>query len=54
MNYKRKELTKISNINPSSIKDVNNNLNSLFDTSLKIKKECNGFNIATKFKRNFK
>ena len=47
--------TKLSNLTPSNMKENNMNIVNIFDTSLKSKKErINGFEIATKLKRNFK
>lgn len=39
---------------PTCIKDNNINLSNVFDTSMKLKKENDGFKRATKLKRNFK
>ena len=47
--------TKLSNLNPSNIKETNMNIVNMFDTSLRSRKErIDGFKIATKLKRNFK
>ena len=47
--------TKLSNLTPSNMKENNINIVNIYDTSLKSKKEhINGFEIATKLKRNFK
>ena len=51
----RKINNKLSNLNPSNIKEVNMYLANIFDTNLRSKKErIDGFKLATKLKRNFK
>lgn len=55
MELVRKRNNKFSDANPSCIKDNNMNLVNIFDTGFKVKKNnIDGFNIATKLKRNFK
>ena len=47
--------TKLSNLNPTNIKEQNINNVNIFDTNLRSKKErIDGFKLATKLKRNFK
>ena len=55
MELKRKINNKFSNVNPSCIKENNNNLVNIFDTCFRSKKNYNdGFNDSIKLKRNFK
>jgi len=55
MELEKKLNNKLSNLNPSSIKDINMNIVNMYDTNLKNKKNnINGFKVATKLKRNFK
>lgn len=55
MELVRKRNNKFSDVNPSCIKDNNINCVNIFDTSFKSKtKDIDGFDIATKLKRNFK
>lgn len=55
MNIEKKINNKLSDLNPTSIKDINMNIVNMYDTNLKCKKtNNNGFKIATKLKRNFK
>lgn len=50
----KKVNSKYKRLNPTCIKDNIESISYVYDTSLKVHRETNGFNIATKFKRNFK
>lgn len=55
MKIDKKMNNKLSNLNPTSIKDINMNIVNMFDTNLKYRKNnIDGFKMATKLKRNFK
>jgi len=55
MELERQVNNKLSNLNPSSMKDINMNVVNMFDTNLKYRKsKTDGFKLATKLKRNFK
>ena len=54
MELEKRVNNKFSNLNPTCIKEQNMNTVNIFDTSLKCKKNNNGFNDAIKLKRNFK
>lgn len=54
LEIERKTNNKFSNLNRTCMKEHNMNLVNIYDTSLKHKKNNNGFKNAIKLKRNFK
>ena len=54
LEIERKVNNKFNNLKSSCIKEHNMNLINIFDTSLKTKRNNDGFKDAVKLKRNFK